>query len=743
VTFNLKNCIRILSGGAVMALVKVAPNKRHFLSPKGQPFFAMGINYAGYFDRAWKMWEPGLFDPTLIERDFRKAELSGFNTLRLFAHSALLDQVRRNDFTRLDQTLSLAQDHQLRVLLTLNDAHDLNLAQVSNLDAKIAGRYKDVPTVLGYDLENEPVFYNLAAAVYPAGYPAPIQTSQLVDHYGARVSRAEALDLQRNRRIPGHLDADKAFYYINALRIFLEFDTAANQFTRQGKGTLVDFMRSGEAERWRLLLDVLDGTVKAWLMARSDPVRAAGCRQLLTVGWNWLHFAALPANQQLDFLEYHNYTSLSYAGFNTNLAHLESLRRAFPHQPLVFGEFGWSNQTGTNPTGSQAVDPAQTGLYEAATYAYLRANEFAGGFKWKLNDVQITHNPYEASFGVFAVGDRPKPIRNLVERFSQDWPAADQSGNFAAVRDLESGLSYRLNLPGQIALGGHIYQDEALSWQAEGTGHCYIKIQDQQLFIDSPGAGRLAVDPWDLIPAWNQTRETNLFRVYSSENRTRLHTFGAGQSVEFEVRPGVQYLAAMGAATPIYPPPEGSPYVDPKPGEHVLLLADSDQHLQAALKYIRRFAPDFTFAVGQVAGRWAYVSIIAAPAQVPDDILDSIRGAGAQLVERVTGETIEQTKAILDELARRGQRFLTAIAPAPPQEEPPSAPGEEPAPPPTNGTGQKTYVVQPGDTLSKIAQQIYGDFRLWSLIYDANRDQISSPSLIRVGMELQIPTQDQ
>ncbi len=726
-----------------MALVKVAPNKRHFLSPKGQPFFALGINYAGYFDRAWKMWEPDLFDPTLIERDFRKAENSGFNTVRLFAHSALLNQVRRNDFARLDQTLSLAQDHKLRVLLALNDAHYLNLEQASSLDAKIAQRYKDVPTILGYDLENEPVFYNLAAAIYPAGHPAPIHSSQLVDYYGVRVSRAEALDLQRNRRIPAHLDADKAFYYINALRIFLEFDAAAGQFTRQGKGTLVDFMRSGEAEPWRPLINVLDGTVKAWLLARSDPIRATGCEQLLTVGWNWLHFAALPANKLLDFQEYHNYASLSYAGFNTNLAHLASLQNAFPDQPLIFGEFGWSNQTGTNPTSSQAVEPARTGLYEAATYAYLRANQFAGGFKWMLNDVQITHNPYEASFGVFAVGDQPKPIRDLLERFGRDWPQPDQSASFMALRDLESDFSYRLNLPGQTALGGHTYQDEALSWTAEGIGHCFIKIEDQQLLIDAQGGGRLAIDPWDLIPGWNRARETNLYRVYSDENRTRLHNFGAGQPVEFEVRPGALYLVAMGSATPIYPPPEGSPQVDPKAGEHVLLLADSDQYLQAALKYIRRFAPDFTFAVGQVAGRWAYVSVIAAPEQVPDDILDSIRGAGAQLVERVVGETAEETKSILDELARRGQRFLTAIAPAPPQEEPPTAPGEEPPQPPTNGTGQKSYVVQPGDTLSKIAQQIYGDFRLWSLIYDANRDQISNPSLIRVGMELQIPAQEQ
>ena len=725
-----------------MALVKIAADKRHFLSRDGNPFFALGVNYAGYFDRAWQMWEPNLFDAALIERDFRKAKNSGFNTIRLFAHSGLIDQVRRDDFSRLDQTLSLAQDHTLLVLFTLNDAHDLNLSRVNEIDAKIADRYKDVSIVFGYDLENEPVFYNLVAAVYPEGYPAPVQTSQLVDYYGVRVSREEAIALQNQRRIPGHLDADKAFYYINALRIFLEYDAAVNSFVNRGKGTLVDFMRSGEADPWRPLITVLDGTVEAWLRARIDPIRAAGCHQLLTVGWNWLHFAGLPANRLLDFQEYHNYASLTYQGFKANVAHLEGLRQVFPDHPLIFGEFGWSNQTSSNPANSRPVDPDQTALFEAATYAYLRAAEFTGAYKWKLNDVQITHNPYEANFGVFSLGDRPKPIRDLLLRFSQDWPLADRGGNYVTLRDLQSGLAYRLNLPGQTVVGGHIYQDDTISWRAEGIGHCFITIKNQQLTVDSQGAGRLSIDPWDLIPTWNQARETHLYRVYSEEQRTRQHTFNPGQTVEFDVRPGAQYLMAMGAETPHYPPPDGAPQVDPKPGEHVLLLADSDQYLPAALKYIRRFAPDFTFAPEEVTGRWAYVTVVAPVDRVSEELINSIRGAGAQLVERVVGESAEETKQILDEMAQQGQRFRNAVAPAPPQEEPPPPSDEEEEIPPTNGA-ERTYVVRPGDTLGQIAKDIYGDFRLWTLIFEANRDKISSPSLIRVGMELLIPARDQ
>ncbi|MDH3675454.1 MAG: LysM peptidoglycan-binding domain-containing protein, partial [Anaerolineae bacterium] len=625
----------------------------------------------------------------------------------------------------------------LKVVLTLNDVHLLNLERVSELDVKVADRYKDVSTVTAYDLENEPVFYNLVAAIYPDGFEAPVQTSQLVDHYGERVSREGALDLQRNRRIPAHLDPDKAYYYINALRLFLEYDQAVNRFVNQGKGTIVEFMLADEAEPWYTLISVLDGTVEAWLRARSEPIRATGCRHMLTVGWNWMHFASLPANRMLDFQQYHNYASLSLAGFNTNVAHLQGLRRAFPDHPLIFGEFGWSNQSSRNPATSQAISAELTALYETAMHAFLRANGFGGAMKWVLNDLDITHNPYEANFGVFKLGDQPKPVRDLVLRISQDWLSVDQAGSFTAVRDIEAGMSYRFDLPHQTTVGGHVYQDDEIGWQADRVAHCFITRENEALRVESSGAGQLALEPWKLLPSWNQARETELYRVFSDNQRTRQRTFAVGETVAFDLGPGAQYVISMGVEQPTEPRPPELPEVEPNPGEHVVLLADSDDDLAAALGYIRSFTPDFTFAAETVAGRWAYVTVIATPAQIAAELLDNMLGAGAILVERVVGDSPEDTKAILDEMVRRGQRFLSAVTP--PQEEPPGpspTPGEPEPPPPDQ---DELYVIQPGDTLGKIAQTVYGDFRLWTLIFEANRDKIADPALIRVGWELRIP----
>lgn len=51
------------------------------------------------------------------------------------------------------------------------------------------------------------------------------------------------------------------------------------------------------------------------------------------------------------------------------------------------------------------------------------------------------------------------------------------------------------------------------------------------------------------------------------------------------------------------------------------------------------------------------------------------------------------------------------------------------------------YRVQKGDTLSQISEQdkIYGDWKLWPLIYDANRGQISNPDMIYPNQNLGIP----
>lgn len=52
----------------------------------------------------------------------------------------------------------------------------------------------------------------------------------------------------------------------------------------------------------------------------------------------------------------------------------------------------------------------------------------------------------------------------------------------------------------------------------------------------------------------------------------------------------------------------------------------------------------------------------------------------------------------------------------------------------------RIYTVQKDDTLRSIAHHFYGSETHWRKIYDANRDKIHDPDVIRVGIELSIPT---
>ncbi len=58
---------------------------------------------------------------------------------------------------------------------------------------------------------------------------------------------------------------------------------------------------------------------------------------------------------------------------------------------------------------------------------------------------------------------------------------------------------------------------------------------------------------------------------------------------------------------------------------------------------------------------------------------------------------------------------------------------------PTPKVTGSTYVVQKGDSLSKIAKREYGNANLWPQIYEANRDKINNPDLIYPDQKLVIP----
>lgn len=55
------------------------------------------------------------------------------------------------------------------------------------------------------------------------------------------------------------------------------------------------------------------------------------------------------------------------------------------------------------------------------------------------------------------------------------------------------------------------------------------------------------------------------------------------------------------------------------------------------------------------------------------------------------------------------------------------------------GSASVFYTVQPGDTLSKIAQEQYGDAGKYTVIFEANQPMLKNPDKIYPGQSLRVP----
>jgi LysM repeat protein len=58
---------------------------------------------------------------------------------------------------------------------------------------------------------------------------------------------------------------------------------------------------------------------------------------------------------------------------------------------------------------------------------------------------------------------------------------------------------------------------------------------------------------------------------------------------------------------------------------------------------------------------------------------------------------------------------------------------------PAPAAAPQTYMVKPGDTLSKIAKEHLGNASAYMEIFNANRDQLSDPDKIKPGQVLKLP----
>lgn len=90
--------------------------------------------------------------------------------------------------------------------------------------------------------------------------------------------------------------------------------------------------------------------------------------------------------------------------------------------------------------------------------------------------------------------------------------------------------------------------------------------------------------------------------------------------------------------------------------------------------------------------------------------------------------------------ARKKQEADTKPTMAVPKAEPAKTePKPATAPTPVQAAAARIYEVKSGDSLSKIALEVYGNAGRWPEIFEANKDQIKNPNMIHPGQKLRIP----
>lgn len=138
--------------------------------------------------------------------------------------------------------------------------------------------------------------------------------------------------------------------------------------------------------------------------------------------------------------------------------------------------------------------------------------------------------------------------------------------------------------------------------------------------------------------------------------------------------------------------------------------------------------------------RMAHVSYLASLPNPPPGAVEKVAMQEREL-ERLRGqieELTEQLRAARQQIEAQGATATTppatparpAASPAPAEVRPEPAPAQPP---------ERTYRVERGDTLSRIAGKMYNDSSQWNRIFEANRDQLATPQHLREGQVLVIP----
>ncbi len=113
--------------------------------------------------------------------------------------------------------------------------------------------------------------------------------------------------------------------------------------------------------------------------------------------------------------------------------------------------------------------------------------------------------------------------------------------------------------------------------------------------------------------------------------------------------------------------------------------------------------------------------------------LQNLNLEGDKLLIRASAPTADLKNRVWDQIKLVDPNFSDLIADIQAPAAAAAAAGASSTP------AARTYTVQPGDSLSKISKQFYGNASMYTKIFEANKDKLDDPDKIRAGMDLRIP----
>jgi nucleoid-associated protein YgaU len=115
--------------------------------------------------------------------------------------------------------------------------------------------------------------------------------------------------------------------------------------------------------------------------------------------------------------------------------------------------------------------------------------------------------------------------------------------------------------------------------------------------------------------------------------------------------------------------------------------------------------------------------------------LQNVNMEGDKLLIRASAPSADLKNKVWDQIKLVDPNFSDLIADIQAPAAAAAAAGNAPS-----TTAARSYTVQAGDSLSKIAKQFYGDANKYMKIFEANKDKLTDPDKIKPGMDLVIPS---